>query len=100
MMQKSACKVQIVKLLTLRRFNDDATDLNDVLQSTKFNSLPKSGRSLTPSKIMPASTSIKAIVCDVNGTMFSLDPIGKRMQQVGLDKSDLEVCKCRVASIH
>ena len=42
---------------------------------------------------MPAGTNIKAIVCDVNGTMFSLEPIGKRMQQVGLDQSDLEVCK-------
>lgn len=40
---------------------------------------------------MPALNGVKAIVCDVNGTLFRLDPIGKRMQQVGLNKSDLEV---------
>lgn len=35
--------------------------------------------------------SVKAIVCDVNGTMFSLAPLGERMQQVGLQKTDLQV---------
>ena len=34
---------------------------------------------------------VKAIVCDVNGTLFALDPIGSRMQQVGLQKTDLQV---------
>ena len=34
---------------------------------------------------------VKAIVCDVNGTMFSLAPLGDRMQQVGLQKTDLQV---------
>lgn len=36
-------------------------------------------------------SSVKAIVCDVNGTMFSLAPLGERMQQVGLQKTDLQV---------
>jgi len=36
-------------------------------------------------------SSVKAIVCDVNGTMFSLKPLGERMQQVGLHESDLQV---------
>ena len=34
---------------------------------------------------------VKAIVCDVNGTLFSLAPLGERMQQVGLQKTDLQV---------
>lgn len=40
---------------------------------------------------MAALSSVKALVCDVNGTMFSLDPIGKRMHHVGLQESDLQV---------
>lgn len=36
-------------------------------------------------------SSVKAILCDVNGTMFSLAPLGERMQQVGLQKTDLQV---------
>lgn len=40
---------------------------------------------------MASVSGVKAIVCDVNGTMFSLEPIGKRMQQVGLQKSDLQL---------
>ena len=42
-------------------------------------------------QLMAALSSVKALVCDVNGTMFSLDPIGKRMQHVGLQESDLQV---------
>ena len=34
---------------------------------------------------------VKAILCDVNGTLFSLDALGARMQQVGLQKTDLQV---------
>ena len=34
---------------------------------------------------------VKAILCDVNGTMFSLAPLGERMQQVGLQGTDLQV---------
>lgn len=35
--------------------------------------------------------SVKAIVCDVNGTMFSLAPLGERMHQEGLQETDLQV---------
>lgn len=40
---------------------------------------------------MAFSQDIKAIVCDVNGTLFALDPIGSRMHQVGLQKTDLQL---------
>ncbi|DBA82844.1 hypothetical protein WJX77_008348 [Trebouxia sp. C0004] len=40
---------------------------------------------------MTSWSSVKGIVCDVNGTMFSLQPLGERMQQVGLQESDLQL---------
>lgn len=46
---------------------------------------------------MTSWSSVKGIVCDVNGTIFSLKPLGERMQQVGLQESDLQVshnCVC------
>lgn len=36
-------------------------------------------------------STVKGIVCDVNGTLFSLEPLAERMQQVGLQKTDLQV---------
>ena len=42
---------------------------------------------------MTSWSNVKGIVCDVNGTMFSLQPLGERMQQVGLQKSDLQVSR-------
>lgn len=43
---------------------------------------------------MASLQTVKAIVCDVNGTMFSLEPLGERMQQVGLQRTDLQVGCC------
>ncbi|KAK9823407.1 hypothetical protein WJX72_002544 [[Myrmecia] bisecta] len=38
----------------------------------------------------------KAIVCDVNGTLVSLDPIGQRMKELGLTENDLELWFAKV----
>lgn len=46
---------------------------------------------------MTSWSDVKGIVCDVNGTMFSLQPLGERMQQVGLQKSDLQVSRSCVS---
>ena len=40
---------------------------------------------------MASWSNVKGILCDVNGTMFSLQPLAERMQQVGLQESDLQV---------
>ncbi|DBA86926.1 TPA: hypothetical protein ACH3X2_000319 [Trebouxia sp. C0005] len=40
---------------------------------------------------MTSWSNVKGIVCDVNGTMFSLQPLGERMQKVGLQESDLQL---------
>lgn len=36
----------------------------------------------------------RAILCDVNGTLFGLDALGERMTEVGLPKSALAVSGC------
>ncbi len=46
---------------------------------------------------MTSWSNVKGIVCDVNGTMFSLQPLGERMQQVGLQESDLQVSESCVS---
>lgn len=41
----------------------------------------------------------KAILCDVNGTLFSLDALGVRMEQIGLSKNLLPVRQILCSSV-